>query len=40
MRCVTARDTAFWTTGRLASEMAIKLGRSGVPIIVSRSDVT
>jgi len=37
---VTARDTAFWTTGRLASEMAIKLGRSGVPIIVSRSDVT
>jgi len=34
------RDKAFYTTGRLTSEMVIKSAQMGVPIVVSRSGVT
>jgi FdhD protein len=37
---VEGRDKAFYTTGRLTSEMVIKSAQMGVPIIVSRSGVT
>ncbi|HEX7436851.1 MAG TPA: formate dehydrogenase accessory sulfurtransferase FdhD [Caldimonas sp.] len=37
---VDGRDKAFYTTGRLTSEMVIKSAQMGVPIIVSRSGVT
>jgi FdhD protein len=40
MHSVTARDTAFYTTGRLTSEMVIKSAQMGVPIVVSRSGIT
>ena len=33
-------DKAFYTTGRLTSEMVLKSAQMGVPIIVSRSGVT
>lgn len=33
-------DKAFYTTGRLTSEMVIKSAQMGVPIVVSRSGVT
>lgn len=33
-------DKAFYTTGRLTSEMVMKSAQMGVPIIVSRSGVT
>jgi len=37
---VDGADKAFYTTGRLTSEMVIKSAQMGVPIIVSRSGVT
>ena len=37
---VGGADKAFYTTGRLTSEMVIKSAQMGVPIIVSRSGVT
>ncbi|MDH4052610.1 MAG: formate dehydrogenase accessory sulfurtransferase FdhD [Rubrivivax sp.] len=37
---VTGGDKAFYTTGRLTSEMVMKAGQMGVPIIVSRNGVT
>ena len=37
---VDGRDKAFYTTGRLTSEMVIKSAQMGVPIVVSRSGVT
>jgi len=37
---VEGRDKAFYTTGRLTSEMVIKSAQMGVPIVVSRSGVT
>ena len=37
---VEGRDKAFYTTGRLPSEMVIKSAQMGVPIVVSRSGVT
>jgi FdhD protein len=37
---VDGGDKAFYTTGRLTSEMVIKSAQLGVPIIVSRSGVT
>ncbi|RZT97638.1 formate dehydrogenase accessory sulfurtransferase FdhD [Rivibacter subsaxonicus] len=40
MNGVSARDTAFYTTGRLTSEMVIKSAQMGVPIVVSRSGIT
>jgi FdhD protein len=40
MNGVAAGDTAFYTTGRLTSEMVIKSAQMGVPIVVSRSGLT
>ena len=37
---VDGRDKAFYTTGRLTSEMVIKSAQMGVPVIVSRSGIT
>jgi FdhD protein len=37
---VAGADKAFYTTGRLTSEMVMKSAQMGVPIIVSRSGVT
>jgi FdhD protein len=33
-------DTLFYTTGRLTSEMVIKVAQMGIPILLSRSGVT
>lgn len=33
-------DKVFYTTGRLTSEMVIKSGQMGIPILVSRSGIT
>lgn len=38
--CVNGADKAFYTTGRLTSEMVMKAALMGVPIIVSRNGVT
>jgi FdhD protein len=40
MHGVDGRDKAFYTTGRLTSEMVIKSAQMGVPIVVSRSGAT
>ena len=40
MRGVAGADKAFYTTGRLTSEMVMKAAQLGVPIIVSRNGVT
>ena len=40
MRGVEGNDKAFYTTGRLTSEMVMKSAQLGVPIIVSRNGVT
>ena len=40
MHGVVGGDKAFYTTGRLTSEMVIKSAQMGVPIIVSRSGIT
>jgi FdhD protein len=40
MRGVHGADKAFFTTGRLTSEMVMKAAQIGVPIIVSRNGVT
>jgi FdhD protein len=37
---VDGHDKAFYTTGRLTSEMVIKAAQLGVPIVVSRNGVT
>ena len=37
---VDGGDKAFYTTGRLTSEMVIKSAQMGVPIVVSRSGIT
>jgi FdhD protein len=37
---IGGRDKAFYTTGRLTSEMVIKSAQIGVPIVVSRSGIT
>jgi FdhD protein len=37
---VQGHDKAFYTTGRLTSEMVIKAAQLGVPIVVSRNGVT
>ncbi len=37
---IEGRDKAFYTTGRLTSEMVIKSAQMGVPIVVSRSGIT
>jgi FdhD protein len=40
MRGVGGADKAFYTTGRLTSEMVMKAAQLGVPIVVSRNGVT
>jgi FdhD protein len=40
MHAVDGGDKAFYTTGRLTSEMVMKAAQLGVPIIVSRNGVT
>ncbi len=40
MHDVVGADKAFYTTGRLTSEMVMKAAQLGVPIIVSRNGVT
>jgi FdhD protein len=40
MHGVEGADKAFFTTGRLTSEMVMKAAQMGVPIIVSRNGVT
>ncbi|ABM94137.1 formate dehydrogenase accessory sulfurtransferase FdhD [Methylibium petroleiphilum] len=40
LRGLGGADKAFYTTGRLTSEMVIKSAQMGVPIIVSRSGIT
>jgi len=40
LRGMSGGDKAFYTTGRLTSEMVIKSAQMGVPIVVSRSGVT
>lgn len=40
LHAVAGGDKAFYTTGRLTSEMVMKSAQMGVPIIVSRSGVT
>lgn len=37
---ITGEDKWFYTTGRLTSEMVIKVAQMGVPILLSRSGVT
>ena len=37
---VPGHDKAFYTTGRLTSEMVIKAAQMGVPAVVSRSGIT
>jgi len=37
---VQGDDLIFYTTGRLTSEMVIKVAQIGVPILLSRSGVT
>jgi FdhD protein len=33
-------DMIFYTTGRLTSEMVIKVAKMGIPVLLSRSGVT
>ncbi len=40
MQGVAGGDKAFYTTGRLTSEMVMKAAQMGVPIIVSRNGIT
>lgn len=37
---ITGHDKVFYTTGRLTSEMVIKVAQMGVPVLLSRSGVT
>jgi FdhD protein len=37
---ISGHDKAFYTTGRLTSEMVIKAAQMGVPAVVSRSGIT
>lgn len=37
---VSGEDKVFYTTGRLTSEMVIKVAQMGIPILLSRSGVT
>ena len=40
MHGIAGADKAFYTTGRLTSEMVMKAAQMGVPIVVSRNGVT
>jgi len=37
---IAGRDKAFYTTGRLTSEMVVKVAQLGIPVLVSRSGIT
>jgi len=37
---ITGEDKIFYTTGRLTSEMVIKVAQMGVPLLLSRSGIT
>ncbi|MCG8324822.1 MAG: formate dehydrogenase accessory sulfurtransferase FdhD, partial [Thiotrichales bacterium] len=37
---VKGEDKVFYTTGRLTSEMVMKVGQMGVPALLSRSGIT
>ena len=37
---ITGHDKLFYTTGRLTSEMVIKVAQMGVPVLLSRSGIT
>ena len=37
---IGGHDKVFYTTGRLTSEMVIKIARMGVPVLLSRSGIT
>ncbi len=37
---VSGADKVFYTTGRLTSEMVIKVAQMGVPLLISRSGIT
>ncbi|HBF45548.1 MAG TPA: sulfurtransferase FdhD, partial [Shewanella frigidimarina] len=36
----SGHDKIFYTTGRLTSEMVIKVAKMGIPVLLSRSGVT
>jgi FdhD protein len=40
MRGESGHDKIFYTTGRLTSEMVIKVAQMGIPVLLSRSGVT
>ncbi len=40
LELIDGADKIFYTTGRLTSEMVIKVSRMGVPVLVSRNGVT
>ena len=37
---IPGRDKVFYTTGRLTSEMVVKIAQMGIPVLVSRSGIT
>ena len=37
---ITGKDKIFYTTGRLTSEMVIKVAQMGIPTLLSRSGIT
>jgi FdhD protein len=40
LKQINGQDKVFYTTGRLTSEMVIKVTQMGVPILLSRSGTT
>jgi FdhD protein len=40
LNAVDGGDKLFYTTGRLTSEMVIKVAQMGIPVLLSRSGVT
>ena len=37
---ITGHDKIFYTTGRLTSEMVIKVAQMNIPVLLSRSGIT
>jgi FdhD protein len=40
LNAIAGRDKVFYTTGRLTSEMVVKVAQMGIPVLVSRSGIT
>ncbi len=40
LEAISGHDKIFYTTGRLTSEMVIKVAQMGIPVLLSRSGVT